>query len=387
MTGQKKSLNRRPTARRFLRRWARVLRRYFKRSAPPPPRWLRRSAIAARDRKYPEEEYAVELDVELRRRFASAPPGTRLSLDGAGVHWRCTAQRGNSVCSIACFNARGPEYYTTFNRDALEIATARTRSRALTIAAVADWLDGTDVSSIYDRYPFVDHIKRALTRLRDEVLIVSEELKTSTRVELEHELADFYCLRFIAEDRSCDVSFDGSSELPDARFFWDECQLFQHRPDDNAELAAMLRRWLCDHSMPSRMRTEFPWLKMGKLADYYETGIPIEGEFIESWDFIEQFYRQDWCKVSDAVLEMIAEMRRAGYDRLLRAGQSMSSLGLSRSRRHGLRAEQACLWFVFHGGVMNVRADFAGARLNEHPIAFSKDVQRLLDALVEVDVD
>lgn len=337
--------------------------------------------------KYPEEDYANDLHVELTRRFAPTVPATSLSVEGAGVHWHCTAQRGDSVCLIACFDMRGPEYYTSFERRSQKSGTARIPSRNQTIAAVADWLDGSDLSSLYDRYPFVDQTKRALTHLRDEVLGAVPELKASARVELEHQIADIYYLRFVADDRSCEISFYGKNELPDAKFSWDDCQLFRYQPDDNSQLAVVLKRWLCDHSQPSTMRTEFQWLEIGKLANYYENGKPIEGEFIQSWDSIEGFYRQDWCKVSDAVLAMIAEMRRAGYDRVLRAGQSLSSLGLSRSRRHGLRAEQPCLWFDFHGGVMNVRADFAGAGLKEHPIAFSNDVQRLLDVLVKVSVD
>jgi hypothetical protein len=52
------------------------------------------------------------------------------------------------------------------------------------------------------------------------------------------------------------------------------------------------------------MRKDFPWLQIDELADYYEAGKPIEGEFIQSWNSIESFYRQDWCKFSEAVLAM-----------------------------------------------------------------------------------
>lgn len=337
--------------------------------------------------KFAEETYANDLYVELTRRFDATVPATSLSVAGAGVHWHCTAQCGDSLCSIACFNVRGPEYYTSFERDSKKIATARIPFRDQTIAAVADWLDGSDLSSLHDRYRFVDHTKRALTQLRDEVLAAAPELKASARVELEHEGADIFCLRVIAADRSCDISFCGKNELPDAKFSWDDCQLFRYRPDDNSQLAAVLKQWLCNRSRPSAMQTEFQWLEIGELAAYYENGKPIEGEFIQSWDSIEEFYRQDWCRGFDAVLAMIAEMRRAGYDRVLRAGQSLSSLGLSRSRRHGLRAEQRCLWFDFKYGTMNVHANFAGASLQDHPIAFSNDVQRLVDSLIEVSID
>ena len=335
--------------------------------------------------KYPEEDIAVDLHSELTRRFGSTP--TLVSIDGAGVHWHCTVRRDNSECSIACFTSPGPEYYTGFKRDSTEIATARIPSRDKTIDAVADWLDGSDLLDLHARYPFVDQTKRALSQLRDDVIASAPALLHSTQCELQHKMADIYYLRFKTDERSCEISYYGKNELPDAKFSWDGCQLFQYQPDDKPQLAWVLKRWLCDRSPPSAMRKEFAWLEIGELADYYENGKPIEGEFIRSWDFIEKFYQEDWCRFSDAVLAMIRAMRQAGYDRVLRAGQSLSSLALSRCRRHGLRAKQACIWFEFHAPVMNVHADFAGTALKKHPIEFSKEVQELVDALVEVAID
>jgi hypothetical protein len=90
--------------------------------------------------RYPEEDIAADLHRQLTRRLASAH--TTLTIQGAGVHWDCTAIRGNSFCSIACFTSFGPEYYTDFTRDSVKIATSRLPSRDQTIDAVADWLDG-----------------------------------------------------------------------------------------------------------------------------------------------------------------------------------------------------------------------------------------------------
>ena len=43
------------------------------------------------------------------------------------------------------------------------------------------------------------------------------------------------------------------------------------------------------------------------------------------------------------ILGLIAEMRQRGFDRQLRAGHAMDRLILSRSLKHGLRADQAAL--------------------------------------------
>ena len=335
--------------------------------------------------KYPEEAMAADLHRQLRRRLASTH--AVLAVQGEGIHWDCAAGRGNSLCSIACFNSTGPEYYTDFTRDCVKIATSRIPSRDQTIDAVADWLAGMELVDLQARYPFVDKTKRGLCQLRDDVFAAAPVLQRSTDCQLEHRIADIHYLHFRAGDRSCEISFFGKNRLPDAKFSWDDCQLFQFQADDHARLATVLTRWLCERAPPSSMRTEFPWLHIDKLADYHEVGNSIEGEFIQSWDRIEEFYRDDWCNFSDTVLDLIRAMRIAGYDRVLRAGQSLSSLGLSRSRRHGLRSGQPSLWFEFHPPLMDVLASFAGGGVSDHPIQFTQDVRRLIDALVEIEID
>ncbi len=335
--------------------------------------------------KYPEEDIAADLHRELGQRFVDT--ATVTSVSGSGVHWRCTTGRGSSQCITSCFASFGPEYYTTFERNAEELGTARTPSRDETIDAVDDWLSGEDLSALHEKYLFVDRNKRSLSRIRDEITAAAPKLLEIGPPKLEHFTADIYHLRLHAADRSCEISFYGKNEHPDAKFSWDDCELFRFPSHENAKLAAILEQWLCHQSMPSEMREKFPWLQIGELGDYYECGKPIEGEFVHSWNGIEEFYRQDWCDFSAAVLSMISAMREAGYDRRLRAGQSMSSLGLSRSRRHGLTADQHCIWFQFHDAGMDVHADFANSKLENHPVALSEDVKRLLDTLAAFDID
>src|SRR5689334_10235955 len=72
---------------------------------------------------------------------------------------------------------------------------------------------------------------------------------------------------------------------------------------------------------------------------------PIEEKFLESWDEIEFFYGEffaadnysDWLK---PIFGLISDLRVRGYDRLLRAGQSMHRFILSRAQKHGLLIEK-----------------------------------------------
>lgn len=334
--------------------------------------------------KHVQEEIATELFAELDQQFRST---TYLTLKGAGVHWRCTAERAHSTCSIACYFLKEPEYYTDFQRDSVRVATARIASREHTIEAVAQWLNGCTLSELQDSFPFVDQTKRSLSQLLEKVIAAEPDLKTDTKIELRHMIADIYDLKFVANERSCEISYNGKKELPDVKFSWDKCQLFEFPVDQASRLAPVLKLWLCDQTAPSMMRIEFPWLTIGPLADYYENGNPIEGEFLLSWDSIEKFYSQDWCTFSEPLLTMIHAMRSAGYDRLLRVGQSLSSLGLSRSRRYGLRSDQASLWFNFRKDRMDVQAGLNGETLKDHPIQFTEEVRRMVDGLVMIEID
>jgi hypothetical protein len=164
--------------------------------------------------------------------------------------------------------------------------------------------------------------------------------------------------------------------------------LFRFEAKDNAALASVLSRWLADNAPPSAMRKEFPWLNIGRLADYYEKGNPVEGEFIESWDQMEGVYEGSRFPPRTLVLPFIADLRRAGYDRKLRAGQSIWSLIVSRSRRPRLRPEQPLVSFQFRENSMEIFSSTQGEeRIFEIPIAMSDTVERVLQHLAERPVD
>lgn len=182
--------------------------------------------------------------------------------------------------------------------------------------------------------------------------------------------------------RSAEIYFYGKSEFPEAVFHWDQCELFRFKGADRSALGAVLKRWICDNAMPSTMRKELAWLKIGGRADYYESGNPIEGEFIHSWDRIEQFYDGLPSRLKGLVPQFIAELRQAGYDRKLRAGQSLITLIVSRSRRHGLRAEQPCIRFQFGERTMDVLSE-SNDIISGIAIAMSSRVEEALTQLAK----
>jgi hypothetical protein len=329
-----------------------------------------------------EKFYARSLHGALLLRFMGT--GTHTSIKGRGVNWTCSAHRGGRSCSICCFDVHGPEYLVFF-KDDKDRATGRTPSQDGVVAAAGDWLDGADLEALYARFSFVDEQKRALTAL------LAETLERSSRLRASHEMCqegcDIYHLWFRAKDRACRVAHYGKNRFPEAFFFWDECNLFRFPIENRALFADVLERWLCDDAMPSALAREFACVQVDPLARYYEEGRPVEGEFLVSWDAIEESYKGK-LSLGQKGLRLIADMRKAGYDKVLRAGTSMWTLMLSRSRRHGLRNDQPSIAFVFGDDEMDVIVRIDGAEtFSGLEIAFTARIDAMLKRVAEKEIN
>jgi hypothetical protein len=335
-----------------------------------------------------EQKYAQDLYDGLKDRFAPVADQAQIAITGGGVQWRCSAQRGPRSCWVGCFELGGPEFLTFFEADDRKVATGRTSSRPETIDAIWVWLDGAPLPAMYERFCFVDWEKRKLISIRECVLKNFPGLGAAARNELTVSGAGVSRLLFRTDTRSTNIHFAARHESPEATFHWDDSELFRFEANDNAALGAVLSRWLAGNAPPSALRSEFPWLRIGRLADFYEKGNPVEGEFIESWDQMEGVYEGSRFPPRTLVLPFIAELRRAGYDRKLRAGQSIWSFIVSRSRRPRLRPEQPLVSFQFRESSMEVFSRFQDEeRIPEVPIAMSDTVERVLERLTERPID
>ncbi len=295
--------------------------------------------------RHSQEDIARELHTEMRRRFKSDV--TFIDIQGLGVHWHCTAERGSRECKVRCISGRNPEYLTSFRQTSEGLAWSRSLSRDATLAAISDWLDENSLETLYKNHPIIDSKKRQLENIRKSTLECEPCLTDSVESILFHHGCDNYTLKFRANDRLCKVYYCGKDELPVAEFEWDKCRLFKYQPSDNNILATIIKHWVCDAVMPSQMKSEFPWLVIDELADYYEAGNPIEGEFLMSWQSVDQFYDNPLFTSGKDVKALIATMRSKGFDRTLRAGTSLWTLIVSRSRRHGLQRGQPSIQFWF----------------------------------------
>jgi hypothetical protein len=298
---------------------------------------------------HPEEVTARDLQQVMIAQFATSP-GTCVELAGGGLHWECSARRGDRTCFVGCLPSDGPEHLIEFRGAFGAEAAGRTRSSREAAESAALWLDCERVEDLREQFVFVDRDKRKLAAIEAEAIARHPELDRSATHCLRQISYDYYDLMFTLRDRSCLISLNGKEEVPNTVFFWDDCGMIQTRTNDVAGLAVLLGRWLCDLAMPSELARESPDLELTPVAGYYEQGRPVEGEFLVSWDQIERYY-EGFSRPSfvdcGPILSLVAEIRQAGFDRTLRAGQSLISLCVSRSRRHGLRQGQPSVSFNF----------------------------------------
>lgn len=335
-----------------------------------------------------EPIYARDLHEALKDRFRANSEQTEITLTGSGVQWRCSAQRGQRSCWIGCFDVGGPEYLTFFEDDGKKTAIGRTPLRTETVNAAWHWLEGASVAEIYRHFCFVDWEKRQILAIRESVLSSAPNLATAANNVMSVTGSGISHLWFHTGTRSAHIHFVSRHEFPQAIFHWDHSELFRFDADDKRSLAAVLARWLADNAAPSKLRKEFPWLQIGPLADYYERGNPVEGEFIESWDQTERVYEGSRSAPTTLILPFISDLRRAGYDRKMRAGQAIGSLIVSRSRRARLRPEQPLVSFQFRENSMEVfTRNREEERISVLPIGMSDTVERVLTRLAEQPID
>jgi hypothetical protein len=314
------------------------------------------------------------------RRKTDGQTEINISIAGAGVHWHCLISKGSRQCKIHCFeffrknsNYKGPEFYTIYFNNDLNVAAGRTPEKENTIKAIRSWLQNDSIDEMYSQYDFIDKNKRQLEHLKNIIIKSIPEIFRTLVVDSFKET-----LLFKDAQRSCRVH-SGYETNAKYTFYWDDCNLFETY-GSVSRLIPFIRKWVIDKDKPSVLKLEFPEIEFGKLPEYYENGNGIEGEFILSWDNIELFYERLGISNKDEIFEFIRTMRKKGFEKTLRAGQSIYFLILSRSRRHGLRADQNRIVFHFTNSGMSLQVS-DGQKLNFDKIEYNSTLDKLLREL------
>jgi hypothetical protein len=306
-----------------------------------------------------------------------------------GVQWEYVFSLGQVACRVCSFGSLQEgkrEFLLDLNQQRKTVARGRSNSDEQVFHAVVLWLKNYNLPLMYAQFDFIDAETRYLNSVLKIFLAISPELE---KVVLNVPKSDWYnqaVLEFKNANRCCAYQFWGY-EPPKILFMWDDCVLFKFHTEDFSRLAEAIRLWVLGKAMPSVMNQQFPWFEPTQLSQHYEAGTGVKGEFLESWSRTEEFFSSIKYPEAKNALKFIANLRQKGFDQTLRAGQSLTVLVVSRSRRHGLRSNQTAIFFFFSATgtklsnpSTNVEMDFDGFEVHS-------DIERQLRLLEVSSID
>lgn len=305
---------------------------------------------------YEQEIQARKLYETLTIEILESMNGSEISIEGAGTHWHCLTAFKERECRMDSMGDSG--YAVSFNSHDSTKASGRTKSEDEVVSATVAWLQNGNLEELYRLFEFVDYDKRSLSNIMGLFTNQYPECAQAIDIKLNQNFAGNFSLELKAKDRLCKVYHWGEEKIPTYDFYWDNCTLFSCTKNDS-ESMLLMKLWLYDYYMPSQLEQSFPWLDSGELAKYYEEGRGIEGEFILSWNQVEEFYnrRLSFVPNPDDILKMISQLREKGYDKTLRAGHSMPTLIVSRARRHGYMTQHIAFDFLGKGMKVTAKLD------------------------------
>jgi hypothetical protein len=297
--------------------------------------------------------------------------------------WECLAERGQSRCSIRCWNDEDITHYTLrLERDSDLSTKGETTSLHMALDAVEEWLGNSPLSRLYELFAFIDAKKRALLPTQQAIVALVPELVNQWAfVGGERD-----GLKFSQGERACVAFFGGDGFPPHVTITGDAYGLGSCEFLSVDEVASFIKLWLCDQVMPSQMKREFPSMEIGEMATYYEQERGWEGVCMLSWKWTEEHYRR--MPRAERYLNLVAQIKGKGFEQTLHAGTSMFTLILSRSKTYGLRNEQSYVAFSCGDEGMKINARIKDA---QHLIIsnweITPEVEFLLKKLEGTEID
>ncbi|WP_299105869.1 hypothetical protein [uncultured Tenacibaculum sp.] len=199
-------------------------------------------------------------------------------------------------------------------------------------------------------------MSKELELLQWEILKNCDELRKidSNKINIISDFSFEDHIELKDKDRGCRIyPYHFSSEIPKYEFEWDDCPLFKISSNDIKRQVEIIKSWVLNKTLPSKIQTQFPEIRLNKLAEYYQKGEGIKGEFIESWDILENSRIQglsiEYYEEAKDELKLVQEMRKFNLDESLRIGSQLSVLILSRAKRQGIDEDKPQIRIVFLG--------------------------------------
>jgi hypothetical protein len=244
-------------------------------------------------------------------------------------------------------DSKSPVQYTSPKLENVQKNNYQFFLSSCTISSSEEWINNEQIQELYKKYEFIDWYKRKIQAIEEQLINHQSDLKGTEKRLISTWGSGLYDYEITHKNRSCRLSGYGKTEPISFEIEWDNCKLFEIKQNDLSLLADVLKKWLIDEIEPTKLENEYDWIEVGQLAKYYENGEGLKGEFIESWNSIEKFYERINENFTPKVLNLVRELREKGFDKKLRAGQSLYTFMLSRSKNHGLTQDQNFIAVTF----------------------------------------
>lgn len=224
----------------------------------------------------------------LERELSISSRQVEISIGDNYTLWASTAQCENRSCSVT---SQTDWYEITFDNFSKMQTRGISTDRDEVVLAVRDWLDNLSLDEMYLKHRLIDRGKRYVDSIFETAVRRYPPLEKTTTTRWETDYSGHHgSLWLYAGDRSCSVCHDFIIDSAWCEFLWEDRSLMALSDSNERTLASALNSWLCDYSMPSQMKREFPLTKYDELAEYYESGRITEGEFVRSWSEMEELF-------------------------------------------------------------------------------------------------
>jgi len=225
--------------------------------------------------------------------------------------------------------------------------------------------------------------KEEIRKIEEVILASQPILKETAKFNYQKIIGELYQLKITVGNRGCLLKTSGVFEfLVDGTTLFSYCQ-------DSKIAAQLIKYWLVDKLMPSRLVEQYPNLNLSELSRYYEQGDLVKGEFLSSWANKEFFYLNGMINFNESkkkeIKTFLQSMINRKYNEKTRAGISMRSLVLTRERRHGgMRSNSPFVSFYFFEDKEGMLVTERDENLKEFEMSviFDSRVEQILDKLI-----
>lgn len=319
-----------------------------------------------KSRLYKEEEIARSLYTGLTEFYADSDLNPFIGVDGAGVHWNCKISLNDYSISIKCCDTSylqgisgDEEFIVSFYHKEKEVSCGRTFAKEEVISSSNTWIRSCSKQLLYKRFEFVDKGLRKAEQLEQNWLISYPELRKARR-SIQNYGSGGIRYEISYGNRLCFFNSFGEVGNPHMSFLWDQHILFTIETVPS-QLAEVLTRFLIDQEAPSSLQKDFPWIPTNELTKGFEAGIGLEAICTESWKYMLNFYttfpNQRWLD-KEKIIAFTQELIDLGFNKKVRASQSVTRLILSPSKIHGIMGDNPYIALSFKYDKIHIKTSY-----------------------------